>query len=113
MVSPVENRSLLTARVLGRSAHPTVGRWDVLRVRVEDIAEVEGMPNLLAETAGTEIDLNVDRDQLPDGPLDGRTLRAPVRLAGPETVVALPAGAAAGALEVEGPAQDEEPPAPR
>lgn len=112
MVSPVENRSILTGRVLARSEHPSVARWDVLRVRVEAADDVEGMPNLLTETVGTELELDVDRDDLPAGSLEGHLLRGAVRLAGPETVVALPAAAGAGRLHVTGPGHEGDEPRP-
>jgi len=106
MSSVVENQTLLTARVLARSRHPSVDRWDELRLEVSAADAVDAMPNLLRETVGQQLTVDVNRDELPEGDLRGFELKGLVRLAGPETVVAVPAGAGLGRLSLTPPTVD-------
>jgi hypothetical protein len=96
MSSVVENQTELTGRVLARRPHPSVDHWDQLRVDVAAADPVDPLPNLLARTVGQQVTIAVNRDELPAGDLDGFEFTGPVRLAGPETVVAVPAGAGLG-----------------
>jgi hypothetical protein len=93
MVSPIENRSELSGVVQARAMHARVERWDVLRVRLTDVGEVSGYANLLAGRIGDEVDIAVDRSELPDGSLAGYRFQGLATLAGPDVVRLVPAGA--------------------
>lgn len=98
MVSPIENRTVLTGVVMGRVRHPEVDRWDLVRLRVITTAGVAGYPDLLsrrlADQAANEpgdqlVTVAVDRSELPTGELLDRRLRGQVSLAGPEMIRAV------------------------
>lgn len=108
MTSPTENATRLDGMVLDRLAHPSVPRWDVLRLAVDSAAPVEGRANLLGETAGSRLQVCVDRDVLPDGDLRGWHFEGLVRLAGPETVTLARTGDAADGPRLT-PPQDGDP----
>jgi hypothetical protein len=96
VVSAAPNRTALVARVEARRPHPSVGRWDVLSVRVESSAPVEGYRDMVAAEAGRRLEVAVDRDRLPaDVDLVGRTVRLTASVAGPGVLTAVPAGDAA------------------
>ncbi|MEO7131388.1 MAG: hypothetical protein ABIZ07_08450 [Dermatophilaceae bacterium] len=95
MSSVIENQTLLTGRVRSREPHVSTERWDVLHLDVSAAADVAGAPNLLGESVGHDLAVAVNRDELPEGDLSGYQFTGPVRLAGPETVLALPAGSGA------------------
>jgi hypothetical protein len=96
VVSPIENQTILTGRVIDRRRHDTVDRWDVARLQVSAAENTATDPNLLREAVGGELSVAVNRDELPDGDLTGWQFTGRVRLAGPETVVAVPEGAGLG-----------------
>ena len=102
MVSPIENQTILTGRVIDRHRHDTVDRWDVVRLQVSAADSVSGAgsaeadPNLLREAVGGQLSVAVNRDELPDGDLTGWQFTGRVRLAGPDTVIAVPEGAGLG-----------------
>jgi hypothetical protein len=96
VVSAIENQTLLSGRVIDRHPHDTVGRWDVIRLEVRSADDTETHPNLLGETVGGQLSVAVNRDELPDGDLTGWQFTGHVRLAGPETVTAVPEGAGLG-----------------
>jgi len=105
MSSVVENQTRLTGRVLARRPHPGVDQWDELRLDVSGADTVQTMPNLLGRTVGQQVTVAVNRDELPAGDLTGLEFNGLVRLAGPETVVAVPAGAGFGAPTLTTPLQ--------
>jgi hypothetical protein len=96
MSSVVENLTQLSGRVLARRPHPSVGHWDELRVDVAAADPAGPLPNLLARVVGQQVTVAVNRDELPAGDLTGFEFTGPARLAGPDTVVAVPAGAGLG-----------------
>lgn len=100
MSSVVENQTVLTGLVRSREPHGRTDRWDVLHIAVTQANGVEGKPNLLGESVGHELAVAVDRDELPGGDLRGYRFTGHVRLAGPEVVLALPAGAGAPTREL-------------
>jgi hypothetical protein len=104
VVSAIPNQTLLAGRVVGRQRHPSVDRWDVVRLEVSSAADIATDPNLLRDSVGGELAVAVDRDELPEGDLEGWQFTGPVRLAGPDTVVAVPRGAGAGQVSVRPPA---------
>jgi hypothetical protein len=106
MSSVVENQTQLKGRVLARSRHPSVDRWDVLQIEVSAADEVEAQPNLLGETVGRQLTVAADRADLPDGDLTGWEFDGLVRLAGPDAVVAVPAAAASRELSLTPPSGD-------
>jgi hypothetical protein len=91
MSSVVENQTQLKGRVVARSHHPSVDRWDVLQIEVDAADEVEAEPNLLKESVGRQLTVAANRDELPDGDLSGWEFDGRVRLAGPDAVIAVPA----------------------
>ena len=93
MSSVVENQTQLKGRVLSRSHHPSVDRWDLLQLDVSAADEVEAQPNLLRESVGRQLTVAANRDELPEGDLTGWSFQGLVRLAGPDTVIAVPVGA--------------------
>lgn len=109
MSSVVENQTELTGRVRSREPHPSNAGWDVLRIVVADAGEVEGMPNLMSESIGREVAVAVERDELPEGDLHGYRFTGRVRVAGPEVVLALPAGSGAPPRELVPPQEDGDP----
>jgi hypothetical protein len=96
VVSPIENQTILTGRVIDRQPHDSVDRWDVLRLRVSAADNTPTDRNLLGEAVGGELSVAVNRDELPEGDLTGWQFTGRVRLAGPETVIAVPEGAGLG-----------------
>ncbi|MEO8139995.1 MAG: hypothetical protein ABI742_10125 [Gemmatimonadota bacterium] len=96
VVSAIENQTMLSGRVIDRQPHGTVDRWDVIRLKVRSADDTETHPNLLGETVGGQISVAVNRDELPEGDLKGWQFTGRVRLAGPETVTAVPGGAGLG-----------------
>ena len=113
MSSVVENQTELKGRVVARSPHPSVDRWDVLQIEVAAADEVEAQPNLLKESVGRQITVAANRDELPDGDLTGWEFDGRVRLAGPDTVVAVPAASGSRALTLTPPTGDVPPSTPR
>jgi hypothetical protein len=106
MSSVVENQTQLKGRVVARSHHPSVDRWDVLQIDVDAADGVESEPNLLKESVGRQLTVAVNRDELPDGDLTGWEYDGRVRLAGPDAVVAVPAAAASRELTLTPPTGD-------
>lgn len=96
---------MLTGRVRSREPHGRTDRWDVLHIVVTQAEQVEGKPNLLGERVGHELAVVVNRDELPEGDLRGYRFTGHVRLAGPEVVLALPAGSGAPTRELVPPEQ--------
>jgi hypothetical protein len=96
VVSPIENQTILSGRVIERQPHDSVDRWDVIRLQVSAADNTATDPNLLREAVGGQLSVAVNRDELPEGDLTGWQFTGRVRLAGPETVVAVPEGAGLG-----------------
>ncbi len=96
MSSVVENQTLLSGRVVSRAPHPSVERWDELRLVVSNAEDVGAEPNLLRESVGRQVSVAVNRDELPAGDLAAWRFTGRVRMAGPEVVVAVPSAAGGG-----------------
>jgi len=60
----VENLSQLSGTILSRQRHPQLDDFDVLTVKVDDVAPVEGVADLLSSTRGTELPVTVRRQLL-------------------------------------------------
>ncbi len=100
MVSPMENRSRLVGVVSARSPHPSVERWDVVTVHVTGVEGVPGFANLLGERVGDDVEVALDRTDLPAGDLDGSQFDGQVTLAGPGVVRVVPTAAGAPPVTV-------------
>lgn len=90
MVQVVENRTDLGGVVVSRAPHPELDDFDVLGLEVDDAAPVEGVADLLSARVGSQIELNVRRSQLPDGPIEQQRLRVRAYLGGPGAIFAEP-----------------------
>lgn len=64
VVSSVDNRSRLRGVVAGRAPHPSLPEFDVLEVDVDETAQVDERPDLLASTVGSRVLVTVDRSLL-------------------------------------------------
>jgi hypothetical protein len=96
VVSAIENQTILSGRVIDRQPHDSVDRWDVIRLQVSAADSTPTDPNLLREAVGRQLSVAVNRDELPEGDLTGWQFTGRVRLAGPDTVIAVPEGAGLG-----------------
>lgn len=87
VVSAAPNRTALVARVEGRRPHPSVGKWDVLTLRVVSSAPVDGYHDMIRAHPGQQLTVAVDRDWLPaEGDLSGRSVRLSATVAGPDVI---------------------------
>ncbi|MEV6212571.1 hypothetical protein [Kitasatospora sp. NPDC051914] len=80
MVQAAENRTDLTARLVGAGPHPRLAGWDRAEVDVLDAEPVAGYADLLSGNAGQRMLLAVPSGLLADA-APGSTIRARARLA--------------------------------
>ncbi|MFJ8109640.1 hypothetical protein [Streptomyces sp. NPDC096132] len=85
MVQAIENRTDLTARLLGTRPHPRLQAWDRAEVEVLDAAPVAGYADLLSRNVGRRLLLAVPRELLADA-VPGSTLRVRARLSAGEAM---------------------------
>jgi hypothetical protein len=91
MVQIVENWAEVEGRIESVERAAPVAGHALVRIKVERVSAVKGFPNLLADRAGTELDVLVRDETLPKldlGP--GQRFEARVRRAGLHKVYAHP-----------------------
>ena len=87
MVSAPPNLTELVGRVEQVSPHPSVGKWEILHLRVASTAPIAGWADLVGAQPGQMLEVVIDRDWLPDpahpARLTGATVRVSASVAGP------------------------------
>jgi hypothetical protein len=87
----IENWSDLTAKVLSVSLHPSLPGMAVVRLAVDTAAPVAGFAHLLGDSQGSELDVNVRREQIEKAVLaTGMRVALRARKARPTVVFAHP-----------------------
>jgi hypothetical protein len=90
MVSIRENWSEITGVVRSISSAPDLKDYMVAQVQVEQVRDVEGFANLLADTVGTELAIYIPADLISTHPLTpGMRITWRVRRGGPHKVFVL------------------------
>lgn len=89
MVQVVENWARIKGRLLEMRAHADSADHVVCVIGVEDVAPVEGYPNLLGWARGQALEIGVKRERAA-GLAPGQFVSLKVRLAGPKKAFAHP-----------------------
>ncbi|SEE19545.1 hypothetical protein [Streptomyces sp. TLI_105] len=102
MVQIVENLTVLTLRLLARTAHPRLDEWDLAACQVLASLPVPGVADLITPNlTGSRLSLGIRRELLQDVAL-GATLHLRAKLGSSGDVLAEP-HPAAGDFRVEQP----------
>ncbi|MET9384318.1 hypothetical protein ABZY09_25395 [Streptomyces sp. NPDC002928] len=80
MVQAIDNRTDLTARLVGTEPHPRLAGWDQAEVEVLDAEPVPGYADLLSRNVGQRLLLAVPSRLLADA-VPGSVIRVRARLA--------------------------------
>ncbi|MFE2266630.1 hypothetical protein [Streptomyces griseosporeus] len=87
MAQVIENRTVLTARLVSTAAHPRLADWDQAEVDVLAAEAVTGYADLLSRNVGQRLLLAVPSRLLADA-APGAILRTRARLAAPGEAMA-------------------------
>ena len=72
MVAPVPNLTRVVGTVKARSPHPTLPGWDLVRLEVTSTEPVPGMADLLTGRIGSDLEIAVRQDLLPESAIGRR-----------------------------------------
>src|SRR5262245_39772940 len=64
MSQSIDNLTRIDGHILTREPHPSLGDYDLLNVRVDSAAPVDGRADLLSSKVGQTLDLSVRRELL-------------------------------------------------
>jgi len=64
MVQVIDNLTRIEGEILARASHPSLGDYDLLNVRIDAAAPVEGRADLLSSHVGETMGFSVRRDLL-------------------------------------------------
>lgn len=85
MVQAIDNRTDLTARLVGTEPHPRLAAWDQAEVTVLDAEPVAGYADLLSRNVGQRLLLAVPSRLLANA-VPGSTIRVRARLTAGEAM---------------------------
>ena len=76
MVQGIDNLTRIDGQIMARSQHPALADYDLLEVRIDAAAPVEGRADLLSQFVGQTLGFSARRDRLGIGwrphPLPGQ-----------------------------------------